>query len=150
MGGGVKPPTVQPLPLPDCPCLCPTTAASARQPLPVLDCLTSASFPPLHLRLTSPLLPISLLLPTLLLSCLLSCRCLPHIRLPATAVLGKVNAGLNGVQQSISGMWHSLKDKGNLPAKIYKWVRRRWPGACATRGRSWACMLCFRVARVPL
>ncbi|KAG2446877.1 hypothetical protein HYH02_008033 [Chlamydomonas schloesseri] len=37
-----------------------------------------------------------------------------------STVLGKVNAGLNGVQQSISGMWHSLKDKGNIPAKIYK------------------------------
>ncbi|KAG2427568.1 hypothetical protein HXX76_012222 [Chlamydomonas incerta] len=37
-----------------------------------------------------------------------------------STVLGKMNAGINGVQQSISGMWHSLKDKGNIPAKIYK------------------------------
>ncbi|GLI70567.1 hypothetical protein VaNZ11_015490 [Volvox africanus] len=36
-----------------------------------------------------------------------------------STVLGKVSAGVSNVQQNLSNMWHSLKDKGNFSAKIY-------------------------------
>ncbi len=40
--------------------------------------------------------------------------------LPPAAVMGKMQAGVGNVGQSLSGLWHSLKDKGNLSQKIYK------------------------------
>ncbi|GIL95956.1 hypothetical protein Vretimale_1877 [Volvox reticuliferus] len=36
-----------------------------------------------------------------------------------STVLGKVSAGVSNVQQNLSNMWHSLKDKGRFSAKIY-------------------------------
>ncbi|GLC35287.1 hypothetical protein PLESTF_001221000 [Pleodorina starrii] len=37
-----------------------------------------------------------------------------------STVLGKVSAGVSNVQQGLSNMWHSLKDKGDFSAKMYK------------------------------
>ncbi|KAG2498712.1 hypothetical protein HYH03_003452 [Edaphochlamys debaryana] len=37
-----------------------------------------------------------------------------------STVLGKMNAGVASVGTNLSNMWHSLKDKGNMGAKIYK------------------------------